>query len=92
MGIHWHCMGCSGAGFDVCQECNDKAITCGNAGHILKKRYCSLNIIIEAAAEDLRTYIIQRIADAPSLHQCVSKKVGLQEEILGKVTKFAKGM
>ena len=89
---HWHCTGCSGSGFDVCQDCHDKMITCQNPGHILKKRCSSLKLEIEAAAEDLETYILQRILDASSLRQCVSKKVGLQEEILGKVIQFANGM
>ena len=90
--MHWHCTGCSGSGFDVCQECHDKMLTCQNSGHILKRRFSSLKINIEAAAEDLETYIIQRIADAASLRQCVSKKVGLQDEILEKVIHFANGM
>ncbi len=89
---HWHCTGCSGTGFDLCQECYDKSITCQNPGHILKKGLSSLRLDIEAADEDLQTYIIQRIADAPSLRQCVSKKIGLQDEILSKVTHFASGM
>ena len=89
---HWHCTGCSGSGYDVCQDCHDKTITCQNPGHILKKRFSSLYLVIEAADEDLQTYIIQRIATAPSLRQCVSKKVGLQDEILTKVTHFANGM
>lgn len=89
---HWHCTNCSFPGFDVCQECHDKSITCQNPGHILKKRFSSLQLVIEAADEDVQTYILQRIADAPSLRQCVSKKVGLQEEILEKVTRFANGM
>ena len=89
---HWHCTGCSGSGFDVCQDCHDKEITCQNHGHILKKRFTSLKLAIEAAVEDLQTYITQRIADASSLRQCVSKKVGLQDEILEKVIQFANGM
>ena len=89
---HWHCTGCGESGYNVCQECHEKAITCQNPGHILKKRFSSLTKVIEAADEDLQTYIIQRIADAPSLRQCVSKKVGLQDEILEKVTLFANGM
>ncbi len=92
MAEHWHCTGCSGTGYDLCQECHDKAITCQNPGHILKKRFSSLTLVIEAADEDLQTYIIQRIASAPSLRQCVSKKIGLQDEILNKVTHFASGM
>ena len=89
---HWHCTGCSGSGFDVCQDCHDKMITCQNPGHILKKRFSSLKLDIKAAGKDLETYILQRIADASSLRQCVSKKAGLQEEILGKVIQFANGM
>ena len=92
MAVHWHCASCGGAGYDVCQECFDKAITCQNPGHILNKRFSSLTLAIEAADEDLQTYILQRIADAPSLRQCVSKKVGLQDEILREVTRFANGM
>ena len=89
---HWHCTNCDGPGFDVCQDCHNKTITCRNPGHILKKRFSSFELDIEAADEDVQTYIIQRIADAPSFRQCVSKKVGLQEEILEKVTHFANGM
>lgn len=89
---YWHCTGCGGAGYDVCQNCYDKSITCQNPGHILKKRIRSLKLDIKAADRDLQTYILQRIADAPSLRQCVSKKVGLQDEILGSVTQFANGM
>ena len=89
---HWHCTGCSGSGFDVCQDCHDKMITCQNPGHILKKQFSSLKLDIKAADKDLETYILQRIVDASSLRQCVSKKVGLQEEILGKVIQFANGM
>ena len=89
---HWHCTGCSGTGYDVCQDCYDKSITCQNPGHILKKRFSSLRLDIAAADQDLQTYIIHRIADADSLRQCVSKKADLQDEILIKVTKFANGM
>lgn len=89
---HWHCTGCGESGYNVCQECHEKAITCQNPGHILKKRFSSLTQVIEAADEDLQTYILQRIANAPSLHQCVSKKAGLQDEILEEVTLFANGM
>ena len=92
LAAHWHCTGCGGSGYDVCQDCHDKAITCQNPGHILNKRFSSLTIVIEAADEDLQTYIIQRVADAPSLRQCVSKKVGLQDEILENVTRSASGM
>ena len=92
MNMYWHCSGCSGTGFDVCQECYEKNITCQNPGHILKKQHSSLTLNIEAADEDLQAYIMQRITDAPSLRQCVSKKVGLQNEILGKVTQYANGM
>lgn len=92
LAAHWHCTSCSSPEFDVCQDCHDKSITCQNSGHILKQRFSSLQLVIEAADEDVQTYIVQRIADAPSLRQCVSKKVGLQEEILEKVTRFANGM
>lgn len=89
---HWHCTGCSGTGYDVCQDCHDKLITCQNPGHFLKKRFSSLKLDIAAADQDLQTYIIQRIASASSLCKCVSKKVDLQDEILTEVTKFANGM
>lgn len=92
LATHWHCTNCNLPEFDVCRECHDKSITCQNPGHILKRRFSSLQLVIEAADEDVQTYIVQRIADAPSLRQCVSKKVGLQEEILEKVTRFANGM
>ena len=90
--VHWHCTGCSGAGYDLCQDCHDKSITCQNFGHDLKKRFSSLRLEIAASDQDLQAYIIQRIANAPSLRQCVSKKVDLQDEILMKVTQFANGM
>lgn len=92
LAMEWHCTGCSGTGYDVCQDCHDRSITCPIPGHTLKKRYSSLEIDIAAADQDLQTYIIQRIANAPSLRQCVSKKAGLQDEILEKVTTFANGM
>ena len=86
---YWHCTSCGGAGYDACQECHNEA---QNHGHIMKKRFKSLRLDIEAADQDLQTYILQRIADAPSLRQCVSKKIGLQDEILERVTQFANGM
>lgn len=92
MTAYWHCIGCSGTGFDVCQDCYEKSITCHNPGHSLKKRYRSLSLGIAAADQDLQAYIIQRISIAPSLRQCVSKKVGLQDDILEKVTQSANGM
>lgn len=90
--VHWHCTGCGGTGYDVCQDCHDKTITCQNPGHVLKKRFSSLEITITAADQDLQTYIIQRIDSAQSLRQCVSKKLGLQDDIVRKVTQFANGM
>lgn len=89
---YWHCTSCSGAGYDACQDCHDRAFACQIPGHIMKKRFKSLRLEIEAADQDLQTYILQRISDAPSLRQCVSKKIGLQEEILERVTQFAKRM
>ena len=89
---YWHCSSCSGVGYDACHDCHDKAIACPKPSHIMKKRFKSLRLDIEAADQDLQTYILQRIADAPSLRQCVSKKMGLQDEILERVTQFANGM
>lgn len=89
---HWHCTGCGGTGYDVCQDCYDKKMTCQNPGHILKRRFASLKLDIAAADRDLQTYILHRIADADSLRHCVSKKVDLQDEILMKVTQVANGM
>lgn len=92
LAAHWHCTGCSGAEYDLCHVCHDQAVTCQIPGHILKKRFSSLTLVVEAADEDLQNYITQRIANAPSLRQCVSKKVGLQDAILENVTHFANGM
>ena len=89
---YWHCTSCSGAGYDACEDCHDKSFACQIPGHIMKKRFKSLKLEIEAADRDLQTYILQRISDAPSLRQCVSKKIGLQDQILERVTQFANGM
>lgn len=89
---YWHCTGCSGTGYDVCQDCHDKSITCQKPGHILRRCFGSLKLDITATDRDLQTYIKHRIAVADSLRQCVSKKVDLQDEILIKVTQVANGM
>ena len=89
---YWHCTSCGGTGYVVCQDCHEKSISCPKPGHILKKHCSSLTLDIQATDQDLQTYITQRIAGAPSLGQCVSKKAGLKDEILEQVTQFANGM
>lgn len=92
LAAYWHCTSCDREGYDECLQCYDKAVGRHTSGHVMKKCFSTLTCSIEAADEDLEVYILQRIANAKSLRQCVSKKLGLQDAIIDQVIEFASGM
>lgn len=89
---YYHCARCLDVSFDVCQECFGRDVNCQIPGHFLKKRFSNLNINIEAADEDIQSYVQHRVSREAPLRQRVTKKAGLADEIIEKVTKFAQGM
>ena len=92
MPLFYHCKQCATPGFDVCQDCYEKEVLCPYEGHDLIKQYSSSSFEIAAQPEDISTYILWRIDQESSLRQFVSKKQGLQQQILETVKERAREM
>ena len=56
-----HCKQCSGAGFDTCEACHSRGVECEIFGHQYEKRFAATDIVIEASADDIRSYVQWRI-------------------------------
>ncbi|KAL8691941.1 MAG: hypothetical protein Q9218_002923, partial [Villophora microphyllina] len=88
----YHCKQCFGQGFDVCEDCHDKNIACGEDDHYLIKRFGTLEIEIEATPRDIKNYVEWRIDHEPKLFDSVNRKRNLRGEISSIIVQQANGM
>jgi len=90
--ILYHCKQCMGSGFDLCEACNGKDMTCPQEGHYIIKQFGTREIEIEATESDVRNYVQWRVDHEPKLLDSVTKKRALREEIALTIVQQANGM
>ncbi|KAL8750394.1 MAG: hypothetical protein Q9184_006439 [Pyrenodesmia sp. 2 TL-2023] len=88
----YHCKQCLGYGFDLCDGCHGKGLTCPEGGHYFVKTFCTSTIEIQATPTDIRNYVEWRIDHESKLFDSVNKKKHLREEILMTIVQQANGM
>ena len=90
--VIYHCKQCMGRGFDLCEGCNGKDMTCSQEGHYIIKQFGTFEIEIEATETDVRNYVQWRVDHEPKLLDSVTKKRTLREEIAFAIVQQANGM
>ncbi|KAI4089866.1 MAG: hypothetical protein LQ344_005125 [Seirophora lacunosa] len=88
----YHCKQCLGYGFDLCNECHGKGLTCSEDGHYFVKTFCTSIVEIEATPTDIRNYVEWRIDHESRLFDSVNKKKHLREEVLMTIVQQANGI
>ena len=90
--VIYHCKQCTGRGFDLCEACNGKNMTCPQDGHYIIKKFGTYEIEIEATENDVRNYVQWRVDHEPKLLDSVTKKRTLREVIALTIVQQANGM
>lgn len=90
--VCYHCESCTKPLFVVCEGCHTGGALCSQNDHFFRKVFDSFHIKIEAAEEDIENYVAWRISQEPNLLRCVTKKPGLREEIVRRVTEQGQGL
>ena len=84
---YYHYLDCPD--WDSCMQCHASGKAVCVEGHRLIRQFKAFCIQIRAAVEDLQSYVRMRIGQSYSLGSMLSKKPGLQTEIVDAVTRLA---
>ena len=87
-----HCKQCAGFGFDLCESCHERGLTCEEEGHYTVKKFGAYTVDVEATQSDVRNYVEWRIDHEARLLDCVTKKRALRKEITTTLVHQSNGM
>lgn len=78
--------------FDLCQRCYDAGVRCLGEAHKMERMLNCILWIVELDEDDMKCYLLWRMASDPSLKALIAKRDGLQDQIFDAVVRTSGSM